>query len=161
MKTTRTGFTVVEMMLVLIILAITAVLGLDVLANTEASMRADRAAREALTAIKYARSLAVTTGGVYGVEFDTANARFQVFQATGSNVVGQPMCAGATYVINLTSAELKGTTMTATITGDATNPYDVTFAPLGTTTNSGTVVFTYAGYKRTVTIPTVGEPTIN
>lgn len=157
----RAAFTFVEMVLVILIMAIVSVAGLDLLANTESRMRPDRAAREALVAIRYARMLSTTTGGTYGVEFDTANARFQVFQTTGSNVVAQPMTAGRTYIINLSQAELRGTTMTATIAGDATNPYDVTFAPLGSTTNSGTVVFSLAGYSRTITIPTVGEPTIN
>ena len=51
--------------------------------------------------------------------------------------------------------------MTPTITGDTTNPYDVIFAPLGTTANYGTVVFSYGGKTKTVTIPKLGDPTIN
>ena len=155
----KRGFTLIEVMIVLVVLAITATLGLDALGNTEARLRADRAAREAVAALRYARMMSMTTGGTYGVEFDTANKRFQVFQTTGSNVVTQPL-TGGTYVINLSRTELAGTTMTCTITGDTTNPYDLTYGTLGATANNGTVVFSYAGYLRTVTIPKVGDPTI-
>jgi prepilin-type N-terminal cleavage/methylation domain-containing protein len=156
----RRGFTLVEILMVMLVLAIAATIGLDALANTEAGLRSDRAAREAATAIKYARMLSVTTGGTYGVEFDTTNARFQVFQTTGSNVVPQPMEAGGTYVVNLSQRELAGTTMTVSLGGLTTNPYDLTYAAMGNASNSGTVVFTYAGVTKTVTIPAVGDPTI-
>jgi type II secretory pathway pseudopilin PulG len=148
------------MMMVVVILGITATISVDYLAKTEAALRADRAAREAVTALRYARMMSVTTGGTYGVEFDTTNKRFQVFHTTGSNVVTQSLAGGGTYVINLTNTELNGTTMTVTITGDATNPYDLTYNGLGSTTNTGTVVFSYGGYTKTVTIPAVGDPTI-
>jgi len=160
-KQNRRGFTLVEMMLVILILAIAATMGLDVIGNTEASLRADRAAREALVAIRAARSLAITTGGTFGVEFDVGNNRFQVFNTTGSNVVNQSLISGGLYVINLSRAELNGTTMRPAIANDLTDPYDVKFSGLGNTSNPGTVIFSYAGYKRTLTIPAVGEPTIN
>jgi prepilin-type N-terminal cleavage/methylation domain-containing protein len=155
------GFTLIEILIVLIITAITATLALDAVANTDASLKADRAAREACTALRYARAMTLSYGASYGVEFDTANNRFQVFQTTGSNVVTQSLNGTGTYVISLSSPELARTTMAVTIAGDATNPYDVVFAPLGSTNNTGTVVFTYAGKSRTVTIPKLGDPTIN
>jgi hypothetical protein len=146
--------------MVMLVLAIAATIGMDTLANTEAGLRSDRAAREAATAIKYARMLSVTTGGTYGVEFDTANERFQVFQTTGSNVVPQPMEAGGTYVVDLSQRELAGTTMTVSLGGLTTNPYDLTYAAMGSANTSGTVAFSYAGVTKTVTIPAVGDPTI-
>jgi prepilin-type N-terminal cleavage/methylation domain-containing protein len=157
----RRGFTTIEILAVLMIMAITATIALDLISETEANAKAERAAREACTALLYARSMAISYGGGYGVEFDTANKRFQVFLTTGSNVVTQPLSGSGTYVISLTRPELSGIAMTPTIAGDTTNPYDVTFAPLGSTTNSGTVAFTYAGKTKTVTIPKLGAPTIN
>jgi prepilin-type N-terminal cleavage/methylation domain-containing protein len=156
----RRAFTIVELTIVLLILAISAAISMDLLANTEAWTRSDRAAREALAAARYARTLAITTGGTYGIEFDTANARFQVFNTTGSNVVTSPLIAGGTYVINLSRTELSGVTMTPTIANDTTNPYDVIYNPLGSTTNGGTIAFTYANRTRTLTIPAVGDPTV-
>ena len=156
----RRGFTLIEVLLVVIIVAICATLALDAIGNTEAAMRADRAAREAVTAIKYTRTLTLTTGGTYGVEFDTVNARFQVFQTVGTNVVPQPMASGGTYVVNLSQRELSGATMSVSLANLSANPHDLTFAPLGNTSNSGTVTFSYAGVTKTVTIPAVGDPTI-
>jgi type II secretion system protein H len=154
------GFTLIELLVVVTIMAIAATITIDALGNTEASLRADRAARETVSALRYARALSVTTGGTFGVEFDTANARFQVFQTTGSNVVSQPMNGGGTYVIKLTQPELNGTSMTVSIAGASATPYDVAYSGMGSTGNNGTVTFTYAGYKKTVTIPAVGDPTV-
>ncbi len=75
-------------------------------------------------------------------------------------MVTQNLMGGGTYVVNLTRTELYGTTMTISLTGAASNPYDLKYGALGATSNNGTVVFTYAGYNRTVTIPKVGDPTI-
>jgi prepilin-type N-terminal cleavage/methylation domain-containing protein len=168
MRNTWTGyrprtyaFTLIEMLIVVLLMAITSTIAMDVIAETEAGLRPDRAAREAVCAILYARAMAISYGGNFGVEFDTANNRFQVFQTTGGNVVAQSMYGGGTYVINLSRPELKGTTMTVAIAGDATNPYDLIYAPLGNTSNNGTVVFSYGGKQKTVTIPKVGDPTIN
>jgi len=154
----RQGFTLVEIILVILILAITATIGLDAIANTEATFRADRAARELMTAIKYARTLSITTGGTYGVEFDTVKGQFSVFNTTGSNVVAQPLSTGGTYIVKLSQPEIAGTTMTVSLANATTNPYDLIYASLGTTSNNGTVVFTYAGYTKTVNIPAVGDP---
>jgi type II secretion system protein H len=156
----QAGFTLIEILIVVLILAITATAGMDAIANTDATMRANRAGREVVAALRYARMMATTTGGVYGVEFDTTNKRFQVFKTTGSSVVNQTLTGGGTYVINLNSQELMGNVMTVSIANDATNPYDLTYSAMGSTSNSGTVVFTYGGHTSTVTIPAVGDPTI-
>jgi len=158
--TQRRGFTLIEILVVVVILGITATLSMDLIGSTDASQRADRAAREAVVAVRYARMLAMTTSATYGIEFDKGNKRFQVFQTTGSNVVNQTLIGGGTYVVNLSRTELAGTTMVPTINGDTTDPYDVTYNALGSTTNYGTVAFSYGGFTRTVTIPAVGDPTI-
>ena len=55
----------------------------------------------------------------------------------------------------------EGVTMTVSLANAVASPYDLAFTSLGATTNAGTVTFTYAGRTRTVTIPAVGDPTMN
>ena len=157
------GFTLVEIMLVLLIIAIMTTICLDALSGTEATFRADRAAREAVTAIRYARMLSVSTGSTYGVEFDQTAKTFQVYQppaTSGPNtVVPQAMSSGGTYIVKLSQPELSGVAMSVTLAGQASNPFDLAYAN-GNTNNIGTVVITYASVRKTVTIPAVGDPTI-
>src|SRR4051812_40645386 len=56
------GFTMLELMLVILIMSILSVAGMDAISTFEANQRADRAARESLTAFRFARGLAMTTG---------------------------------------------------------------------------------------------------
>jgi prepilin-type N-terminal cleavage/methylation domain-containing protein len=159
----RHGFTLIEILLVVLIVAITTTLCLDALSDTEAGFRADRAAREAVTAIRYARMLSVSTGSTYGVEFDKTAGTFDVYQppaTSGPNtVVPQAMASGGTYIVSLSQPELKGVAMSVTLAGQATNPYDLAYTN-GNTTNTGTLVFTYGSVRKTVAIPAVGDPTI-
>jgi prepilin-type N-terminal cleavage/methylation domain-containing protein len=65
------GFTVIEMMMVILVMSILAVIGLDAVATFEANQRADRAAREALAAFRFAGILAKNTGKKAKVVLDS------------------------------------------------------------------------------------------
>ena len=166
-KTNRRGFTTVELVLVLTIMAITATLAADVISTTESNQRADRAAREVVAALRFARNMAMTTGNTSGVEFDTTAKTAKVYTMinsvqtwvtvpfTGTGKSGQ-------YIINFAGdREILGVTMTVSLPSDTTNPYDVTFNSLGATTNTGTVRFSYSVNYRTVNITALADPTIN
>ena len=163
----RRGFTVVELMIVIVILAIAATLGADVISHTEATQRADRAAREVLAALRFARNLALTTGNISGVEFDTSAKNAKVYTMinsvqtwvtvpfTGSGKSGQ-------YLIDFVGdREITGVTLTVSLPSDTTNPYDVAFNSLGATLNTGTVKFSYSTCYKTLTITALADPTIN
>src|SRR5205085_5411577 len=73
------GFTMMEVMLVLVIMSIVAVLGMDAIAEFEAAQRADRAARESLAFFRLARNLAMTTGKNAKVVVDPSTNKISVF----------------------------------------------------------------------------------
>jgi prepilin-type N-terminal cleavage/methylation domain-containing protein len=157
------AFTLIETLIVVVILAITATIVLGFIADTDASLRADRAARECLTAFRYARALALTNGNTCGVRFDTTLKKFWVWQnATPATAVNNSLMPGGTYTVDLVNnREIAGVVATLAIPSDTTNPYDVQFTSLGATSNTGTVTFTYGGRTCIVTIPAVGDPTLN
>ena len=161
------GFTAMELLIVVLILAITAKMAVDVISSTEASMRADRAARETLAALRFARNLATTTGNVSGVEFDTAARKIKVYTMIGATQtwVSVPFAGSGKsglYQIDLAAdREVSGVTLTVTIPSAAANPYDVAFNALGATRNTGTVKFNYSNTSKTLTITSLADPTLN
>jgi Tfp pilus assembly protein FimT len=152
-----------EVLVVLVILGVSAKIAVDSISSTDAALRADRAARECLTAVRYARSQAFTSGNTCGVRFNTSTKTFYVWRAnTPGTAMSTNLFGNGTYTVDLTNnIELKGVTMTVTLSGASSNPYDLSFTTLGATSNTGTIVFTYAGKSKTVTIPAVGDPTLN
>ncbi len=160
------AFTTIEVLITVLILGIVAAISFDVIADTEAASRADRAARESLVALRHARSLAMTTGNISGVEFDTTLKKIRVFtfingtQTWVTNALsgGNP----SNYQIDLANdREVLNVTLTPSIPTDATNPYDITYNTLGATKNTGTVKFTYGRGTRVLTILSLADPTLN
>jgi prepilin-type N-terminal cleavage/methylation domain-containing protein len=155
------AFTFVEVLCCLLVLSIIAFLGADFIGDTEASLRSEHAAQEALGAVRYARMESITTGTSYTVRFDTSARTISVLDSS-LNVATQRLLAGGTFVIDLSNRrDLTGTTFTAAVTGDAANPYDVKFGPTGSTANPGTISFTYGNTSKNLIIPATGEPTLN
>jgi Tfp pilus assembly protein FimT len=153
------GFTVIEVLAILIILSVTAKLAVDSVGDADAGLRAERAARETAGAIRYARCKAMTDGVNYKVRFNVASKTISVVD-TSNTVVAAPV-PGSSMLINLTgNSDVSGVTMSCSLSGDTSDPYDVIYWPAGGTSNSGTVTFTYGGKSRTLTIPGVGDPTI-
>jgi len=147
-------------MIVVVILAIVALLGMDAIAEFEATQRADRAARESLACFRFARNLAMTTGKKAKIAVDTTNRTLSVYwQSDGASYDGTPyatnMTATGTEILNLNNArELVGTTV-------ALNPTSTTFfeySALGTCAQTGTVSFSYGGKTKALAIANVGDP---
>ena len=159
----RGGFTLVEIMIVVAIMGIAGTMAMAMVSRSEAGMKSDRAARELVAAVRYARMLALSTGGSYGVQIDTTNNAFSVYYYNGTTytTVAQPLVGGGTYLIDLdVQQELKGCVATPTPApvGGITR---YGFNALGSCSPSGSVAIKYSVRTRTVTIPAVGEPTIN
>ena len=160
------AFTLVDVLLTVLILGIASAIGFDAIAESEANFRADRAARETITALRYARTLALTTGNPSGVEFDNTLRLVRVYSMI-NNVqtwVTNPLSGGGSnlYQIDLSNTrEVAGVAMVVNIPTDATNPYDCQISPLGSTSNIGTITYSFGRGRRVVTITALGEPTLN
>jgi prepilin-type N-terminal cleavage/methylation domain-containing protein len=156
----RGGFTVMEILITVTILAITAVISIDTIATFEANQRADRAAREALTFFRFARHLAMTTGKTAEVRLDTSAHTFAVYwmsNGTSYDATAYPqnMIAGGKMVIDLdTERELAGATMSVSPAGTT----DFAYGPLGSCSVSGTITFTIGSKTRSLVVPKVGDP---
>ncbi len=98
-KMTKRGFTFVEILVVVVILAIAAMVAIP-MAGSAANMQIKSAANMIAADLEYAKSMAITTGQLYSVEFDTANETYSIKDQNGS-VIGHPLNGGAAYVVNL------------------------------------------------------------
>ena len=151
-----------ELMLVILVIAITGVLGLDTISSYEANARSERAARECLVAFRYARNLAFTSGKNACVRFNSGTNSFSVYwQSNGSSwdasPVTQPMAQGQTYTVSLNTAnELAGCTYS--ISPSATQ---FTYSALGSCDTAGTITFTFGNHTKQLVVALVGDPTVN
>jgi prepilin-type N-terminal cleavage/methylation domain-containing protein len=153
------GFTITETLIAVMILGIVAAIGIEAVANTESNVRAERAAREAVMAIRFARSRAMTDGATYKVRFNVGAKTISVIDPANGNAVLAAPLSGSVMQINLSgSSDVANVLMTPVITGASSDPYDVSYSPTGGTTNSGTVTFTYGASTKQLQIPNVGDP---
>jgi prepilin-type N-terminal cleavage/methylation domain-containing protein len=91
------GFTLVEIVLVVIILAIAAMMAVP-FATSGASTQLKSAATIIASDLDYAKSMAISRGKQYSVVFYTSAERYQIEDANG--VINHPIKKGFTYVVN-------------------------------------------------------------
>ena len=160
----RRAFTTIEVLMVLLIIGIAAAVSADYISASEANARADRAARQAVIALRYARSLAVASGSSSGVEFDSTGKKIKVYTYVNAvqTFITDPLAPNNLYTIDLANdREVANVTIAANIPTDTTNPYDISFNALGATKNVGTITFTFGHITKTLTIAALADPTIN
>ena len=155
------GYTLVEVMVVLLIIAIGAALSIDTIAAFDAQQRAERAARNCVAFTRYARSLAMTTGTATKLSINTGAGSFGVYTQTGTStwaLVTQSLIGSGPMTITMSARrDLVGTTMSVSPSGTT----DFIYTQLGACSTSGTLTFTCAGSSKTMTIPAVGDPVVN
>jgi prepilin-type N-terminal cleavage/methylation domain-containing protein len=157
----RAGFTLVEIMLVLLVIAISATLSIDLIADYDAHQRSERAARYSVQFLRYARNLAMTTGKNAKLTVNATNGTFAVYwQSNGTSYDPTPvsqslMGTGSMSIAVGSRQDLVGTTVSPTATTD------FIYNPLGSCNVAGTLTFTCGGVGQSVTIPVVGEPSLN
>lgn len=77
------GFTLVEMVILMLIVSILAVMSLPALDQALQHLRLRSASEKLISDLRYARELALSRHGTYGVEFNTTNNTYEVFSWDG------------------------------------------------------------------------------
>jgi prepilin-type N-terminal cleavage/methylation domain-containing protein len=108
----KRAFTLVEMTIVIVILAIAAVLALPMFSSA-ASTRLEAAATMIAADLEYARTLAVSNQQRYTVIFDESNDKYEI-RDSDNELVEDPMKPGSNFVINFsTESRLSGVTISS------------------------------------------------
>lgn len=145
------GFTLLELMTVLMISATLAAVALPRYAQAVARYRADGAARRIVADLNLARQHAAATSSAVAVTFSTADHGYTIPALTDLNT------RSGTYVVRLTDSPYQAKLVSADFTGSPT----VTFDGFGQPDRTGYVVVAVGPTQRRVTVPTDGgQPVI-
>lgn len=151
----RRGFTLVEMLVVLLILSIAAALVVPQALRTS-SLAAQSAARLVMADLEYAQNQAIVTQSPVTVSFDLLGNSYTVSNASGPLV--HPITK-KDYVVDLDSR--RGLEGVALETVSFNGALDVTFDSLGAPDNDGTIVLSAGAHAYRVTVaPVSGRVTV-
>jgi len=92
------GFTLIEMMIVIVILGIAAAVAVPMMSSA-ASMQIRSAANMIAADLEYAKSMAISRGQVYWVVFDTANESYTI-QDVNDTTIAHPIKKGTNYSVD-------------------------------------------------------------
>ncbi len=163
MKGQAGGFTLVEMMMVLIILSIAAAIAIP-FATSGSSTQLKSAANIISTDLEYAKSMAISRGQEYKAVFDAGSESYQLEDSSG--VIQHPV-SHKNYAVNFASdSRLSRVSITSAVfDGGSTVQFNYLGSPLdgtGSALNSGVITLTAAGETMTINIePVTGYITIN
>ncbi len=139
------GFTIIEILIVVVILAIAAMTAIPMISSA-GSIQVRSVANMIAADLEYAKSLAITKGQRFSVVFDTSADSYRIADQDGTTIL-HPVKKGFDYVIDLQDEGLEK----ADITGaDFAGSSQVEFDYLGSPLNGGTV--TVQGGNTTLTI---------
>ena len=94
----RAGFTLAEILIVVVIIAIAAMMAIP-MAGSASSMQIRSAANLIAADIEYAKSMAISRQQFYSVVFDHGTDSYQIRDKNG-NVIGHPVKKGFNYVVS-------------------------------------------------------------
>ena len=100
------GFTLLEILVVVVILAIAAAMAVPMLSAGGAT-KLQAAAEMVAADLEYAKSMAISRGGRYRVTFDVAGNAYQVEDPNGA-VIDHPITKGSPYVVDFDGGRLSG-----------------------------------------------------
>ncbi|MCX5635258.1 MAG: GspH/FimT family pseudopilin [Planctomycetota bacterium] len=160
LHTSGRGFTLVEVIIVVVILSIAAMMAIPMMSS--AGSVQIRSAADAIAAdLEYARSMAISRQQNYGIIFNPDNDKYDVVDQSDA-VVPHPVKRGFPYTINFRSDSRlnKVDLVTADFGGSIANKiyFDYLGSPLKSDfsqLNSGTIVLQGGGSTITITVEPV------
>jgi prepilin-type N-terminal cleavage/methylation domain-containing protein len=154
------GFTIIELMIVLVILGIAAAIAVPMVSSA-ASMQLRSAVNMVAADLEYAKSMSISTGQYYSVEFNTAQNRYEVQDPSGA-VIPHPV-SKKNYAVSFGDDGRLDQVTIQGVTSGAAALSEVCFDYLGTPrsstaaelTNPVVVTLQAGGATRTVTVKAV------
>ncbi len=166
----RRGFTLIEVIIVVVIISIAAMMAVPMFSSA-GSMQIGSAANIIAADLEYAKSMAITRGQNYSIVFDVTAESYKIVDQSG-NVVSHPVKTGFEYVVDfkndsrlskvdISSVQFQPNTANTIKFDCLGSPY----SDNGTSTeplDSGSIVISAEGATTTITVePVTGYITIS
>ncbi len=152
--TRRSGFTLLELVTVLVILGVVLAVALPEMESSGRTYVLQAGANEVMAALQFAQAEAISTGVNHGVLFSTGDNSLTCFSETGSPpypTVAHPV-KKTPYLVDLdTAAGLGGVAILSTTFGSD----QVVFDTLGSPDAGGTVTVSLGDYRRNVVVTAI------
>ena len=145
------GFTIVEIVIVVVIIAIAALVAVPMMSSA-ASLQIRSAANMIAADLEYARSMAISRGQNFSVEFDKDTERYRIKDQAG-NVISHPVKKGFNYEIDFLNDSRLNRVDIMNVDFNMTS--SVQFECLGSPDNGGTVIIQAGGATKTITVEPV------
>ena len=145
------GFTLIEIMVVVVILAITAMLAVPMLSSAS-SVQLRSAANMIAADLEYAKSMAISRQKNYTVVFDKLSESYQIEDANNV-VIDHPVRKGFTYVVNFSTDSRIDKVQIAD--ADFSSASQVEFDWLGSPDVGGSVTLQVGGSSMTINVTPV------
>jgi len=128
LKNIYKGFTLIELVMVIVILGIVSVVGFIAISSYQ-TQHLYAAAERIAGDLRYAKNLALTSTKWHGVAFDAGNNTYRLYETDGEidTAIKSPINPSTDYVVDL-SDDYKGVTMSDV---DIDDGIQVEFSPLG------------------------------
>ena len=160
MQTRRTGFTIIEILIVVVLLAIAAMITVPMMSSA-ASMQIRSAANMIAADLEYAKSMAITRGQNYSVVFEKENERYSIKKEGDTETIWHPVKKGFRYVINFASDSRLDRVDIFNVVFDPGSNQTITFDYLGSPysgsspLNSGVITLQAGGITKTIVVEPV------
>jgi prepilin-type N-terminal cleavage/methylation domain-containing protein len=145
------GFTVIELLIVVVILAIAALTAIPMMSSAS-SMQIRSATNLVMADLEYAKSMAITRGQNYSVVFDPSADSYQI-KDQDDNVISHPVKKGFDYIVSFPNDSRLNRVDVTNV--DFNTTQRVQFDCLGSPDNGGTVSLQAGNTTATITVEPV------
>jgi prepilin-type N-terminal cleavage/methylation domain-containing protein len=147
------GFTVIELVIVVVILAIAALTAVPMMSSA-ASMQIRSAANMISADLEYAKSMAISRGQDFSVVFDESTDSYRIEDQVGT-VIQHPVKKGFTYVVDFRNDSRLSKVDISNVGFGAASESRIKFDCLGSPDNGGTVSLQAGTTTTTITVEPV------